>query len=96
MSGAIRSTHLVHVLQLSVLIRLSRVTFLPILPLIVIILALHLHLHLLTLAVLLVALLDQEARTQLLRSGGRGEVTCGERQEVVTVLGLVSFLALGV
>lgn len=68
------SSHLIHVLDLCILIRLRGMAFLTVLPLIVLILTLNLHLHLLALAIFFVTLLDQDASAKLLRCGRRGEV----------------------
>lgn len=68
------SSHLVHILQLCILIGLGRMDFVAAVAVIVLVLALDLHLNLLALAILLITFLDQDASSQLLCSRRRREV----------------------
>lgn len=69
-----KSSYLIHVLDLCVLIRLHSMASIPHLPLIILIIAFDIHFYFLTLAILLITLLDEDAGTKLLRGGGWGEV----------------------
>lgn len=67
-------SHLIHILHLSVLIRLRVLPMVSFLPLVVLVLTFNLHLDLLALTKLLVALLDQDASAKLLWCGWWREV----------------------
>lgn len=78
-------SHLIHILHLSVLIRLRGLTEGPVVPFVVLIFAFDLHLDLLALTKLLVALLDQDASAKLLWCGWWREVACKKKVQIVQV-----------
>lgn len=82
------SSHLVHVLQLCILIGLWRMAFMTIITVIVLILTLNLHLNLFALAILLVTFLDEDASSQLFCSCRRREVAWRGKKDAGIIMQL--------